>query len=107
MNILENKKQQLIEHAKTLMDLSAEETPPLIRWNEIALLLKESSIFLTTFIIPKIEIEPRYSSSAPKVAEFVPPNRADLEVKADESSASLVRDDAPTNEFLAAGRNGK
>lgn len=87
MNLLDNKKQQLIDHAKTLHELASEETPPLVRWKEISLLLEESAIFLETFVIGKIEIEPRYTSSLPKVAEFVPPTRSDLEVKPEESSA--------------------
>ena len=106
MNITDNHQQHVIDHAKKLHELASEETPPLIRWKEIAQYLDEAATFFELFTIPKITIDPRYSGVGPKVAELVIPERPDLEVRVDDSAASLVRDDDPTRRFLAQG-NGK
>ena len=106
MNIVDNIKQNVIDHAKRLHELAKNEQPSPVDWAEIKQYLDEAGTFFETFVIEKIVIAARYSGGVTKIATFDVPERPDIEVKPEDSSASLVRDAAATNEFLAAGRNG-
>ena len=69
--------------------MAAEETPSPVRWAELKVELEENAVFGEHFILPKITIEPRYSGGMIKMGEFAPPERTDLEVKPEDSSARL------------------
>lgn len=98
MDTRHNKLEQLTDLGKLLHEVASEETPSPVRWAELKVELEENAVFLEAFILPKITVEPRYTGGVTKIAEFVPPERNDLEVKTEESSVG-----AP---FLSSGKNG-
>ncbi len=99
MNIRFGNKQNLIECAEDLEDISAhKEQPAPFDWDKYRQMLEDMAVFLRTYTIPRTpEEEPGYKSGNGKVAPLVIPQRPDLEVKEDDSSAS----------FLPTGRNNQ
>ena len=89
MNIRSDKQQQLVELAEHLETVAAMEQPSAVDWKEAKQALEDDVTFLRTYIIPRITIEPRYSST--RIAELVVPERdRDMEIKPDDSSASFL-----------------
>lgn len=68
---------QLAEHIKTLHVLSQLDTPAQLVWTEIQrYLLEESSAYLETFVLPKVDaktphVDLRGNGMAPKIATFI------------------------------------
>ncbi len=91
MNIRHGKKQNLIALAEHLHEMAASEQQPApYDWGKMRQAIEDDAVFLETYVIPRTEEEePGYKSVAPRIAEFTPPERADLEVHADESQAGV------------------
>ncbi len=94
-NIRFGNKQNLTEIAEDLRDISShKEQPAPFDWDKHRQMLEDMAIYLETYIIPRTpEEEPGYKGGNGRVAPLVIPQRPDLEVKEDESSASFL----PTN----------
>ncbi len=88
MNIRQGNKANLIELAEDLRNVTThKEQPAPFDWERIRQLLEDNAMYLETYIIPRTpEEEPGYKSATPKIAQFVPPARDDLEVKSDDST---------------------
>ncbi len=89
MNLRFGNKQNLTELAEDLRDISArKEQPAPFDWDKIRQLIEDNAIYLETYIIPRTpEEEPGYKSGNGRVAPLIVPQRPDLEVVADASSA--------------------
>ncbi len=92
MNIRFGNKQNLIELAEDLRDIAArKEQPAPFDWDKIRQLIEDNAQYLETYVIPRTpEEEPGYKSGNGRVAPLVIPQRPDLEIKPEESSASFL-----------------
>lgn len=74
MNTLDDHKKQLEDLRDHLAELGNHGPPSNVDWKEMSLALREDAIFLTEFILPKIEVPARYSSveNGHKIAQFDP-----------------------------------
>jgi hypothetical protein len=89
MNIRFGNKQNLVELAEDLREITANKDQPApYSWDKIRQLLEDNALYLEQYIIPRTpEEDPSWKGNGLKIAAFVPPERADLEVTLDESVA--------------------
>jgi len=111
MDLRDSTHEQVAQHINTLRVIAAQETPPLLLWQEMQRILTESATHLELHVLPKIESKTPYLDlrtgavgSVNKIAEFVgATGDGGLEPLPDRPGNNFLRGTGPRTSALMNG----